>query len=75
MILGKRLVCVKSQALKLSKIIKFKNKTLGFLENEDNSQNTNEIVPKEKYNNLQKNWNFLFDLGWFMFPHVYYLST
>jgi hypothetical protein len=50
---------VKSQALKLSKIIKFKNKTLGFLENEDNSQNTNEIVPKENFKNLEKKLKFL----------------
>ncbi len=39
-------------------MIKFNNKTLGFLENEDNCQNTNEIVPKEKYNNLEKKLKF-----------------
>jgi hypothetical protein len=57
--LGKKLFCIKSQALKLSKILKFKNKTLGFLENEDNSQNANEIVPKEKFNNLKKYLKYL----------------
>jgi hypothetical protein len=47
----------KESGIKVIQIIKFKNKTLGFLENEDNSQNTNtnEIVPKEKFNNLEKN--------------------
>jgi hypothetical protein len=50
--------CVKSQALKLFKIIKFKNETLGFLENEDSSPNTNEIVPKEKFNNLEEKLKF-----------------
>jgi hypothetical protein len=54
----------KELGLKLSKIIKFKNKTLGFFENEDSSQNTNEIVPKEKFNNLEKKTEISsFDLG------------
>jgi hypothetical protein len=61
----------KELGLKLSKIIKFKNKTLGFFENEDSSQNTNEIVPKEKFNNLEKKLKFplltLDDLSFFMF--------